>query len=54
MSLYYTTAVKPQSIMLQFLPIMLWSSAQKVVHYSQYYAYHHCNYATVHMQFYDF
>ena len=31
---------------------MLLSSAQKVTHYAQYYAHHHCNYATVHIQFY--
>ena len=40
--------------MLEFLPIMLLSSAQKVTYYAQYYAHNYCNYATVHIQFYDF
>ena len=43
---------RPRPIMLKILPTMLLSSAQKVTHYVQNYAHHHCNYATVHIQFY--
>ena len=34
-------------LLLNFLPIMLLSSAQKVAYYAQYYAHNYCNYATV-------
>ena len=34
--------IKPQPIMLNFLPIMLLSIAQKVTYYAQYYA-HNCH-----------
>ena len=40
--------------MLNFLPIMLLSIAQKVIHYAQYYAHYYCNYATVYVQFFSF
>ena len=42
--------------MLEFLPIMLLSSAQKyyIAYYAQYYAHNYCNYATVHTYFYYF
>ena len=43
---------KPQPIMLNFLPIMLLSSAKKFAYYAQYYAHDYCNYATVYIQFY--
>ena len=42
--------IKPQPIMLKFLPIMLLSNAQKVSFYAQYYAHDYCNYTTVHTQ----
>ena len=45
------TAIKPRPIVLNVLPIMLLSSAQKVAYYAQYYAHKYCNYATVHIQF---
>ena len=38
---------KPQPIMLNFLPIMLLSNAQKFAYYAQYYAHDYCNYAIV-------
>ena len=38
---------KPRPIMLNFLPIMLLSNAQKFAYYAQYYANDYCNYATV-------
>ena len=38
---------KPWPIMLNFLPIMLLSSAQNFAYYAQYYAHDYCNYATV-------
>ena len=34
--------------MLKVVPIMLLSSAQKVIHYAQYYTHNYYNYATVH------
>ena len=40
--------------MLNFLPIMLLSTAQKVAYYAQYYAHDYCNYATVCVQLYYF
>ena len=36
---------KSRSIMLNFLPIMLLSTAQKVAYYAQYYAHDYSNYA---------
>ena len=39
--------IKPWPIMLNFLPIMLLSNAQKIAYYAQYYAHDYCNYATV-------
>jgi len=36
--------------MLKFLLIMLLSSAQKITHYAQCYAYNYFNYATVQLQ----
>ena len=38
---------KPQPIILNFLPIILLSKAQKFAYYAQYYAHDYCNYATV-------
>ena len=38
--------------MLKILPIMLSSGSQKVTYYAQNYVHHHCNHATVHIQFY--
>ena len=38
---------KPQAIMLNFLPIMLLSNAQKFAYHAQYYAHDYCNYAAV-------
>ena len=43
--------IRPQPIMLKIFLIMLLSSAQKITHYAQYYAHHHCNYATDYTQF---
>ena len=45
---------KPRPIMLNYLPIMLLSSAQKVVYYAQYYAHNYRKYATVLKHFYYF
>ena len=46
--------IKPWPIMLNFLPIMLLSNAQKFAcyNYAQYYAHDYCNYATVHTKLY--
>jgi len=41
---------RSRPIMLKILPIMLLSSAQKVIHYAQYYAHNYFNYATVQLQ----
>ena len=43
---------KPQPNMLNFLPIMLLSNAQKVPYYAQHYTHNYCNYATGCIQFY--
>ena len=40
--------------MLNFLPIMLLSTAQKVAYYAQYYAQSYRDYATVNIEFYCF
>ena len=42
------------NIILNFLPFILLSSAQKVTHYAQYYPHNYCNYATVHIKFHCF
>ena len=39
--------IKPRPIILNFLPIMLLSKAQKYDYYAQYYAHDYGNYATV-------
>ena len=39
--------------MLNFLPIMLLSVLKKVTYYAQYYAHNYCDYAQVHIQFYN-
>ena len=43
--------IKPRPILLNFSPIMLMSTAQKVAYYAQYYARSYCDYATVHIEF---
>ena len=40
--------------MLNFLSVMLLSSAPNEIYYAQHYAHNYCNYATVHIQFYYF
>ena len=47
-------AIKPRPVVLNVLPIMLLSSAEKVAYYAQYYAHKYCNYATIYMQFINF
>ena len=41
--------VKSQPIMLNFLLIVLWSTAEKCSYYAHYYAHNYCNYATVYI-----
>ena len=46
--------VRPQPIMLSFLPIIAFEQcSKKVTDYTHYYAHHYCNYATVYIQFYE-
>ena len=40
--------------MLNFYLLYFWAVLEKVVYYAQYYTHKNCNYATVHIQFYDF